>query len=172
MIIPTLTTDRLILRPHRMDDFDMLATVMATPHVQYMGGPMDRKQAWQSFCCDIAQWHLLGHGAWAVDRRDSGKFIGQITIIKPPHFPETEIGWVFFPQAEGKGYAHEAACAALTFAFETLGLKTLVSYIDKKNTRSIRLAERLNAQPDLSAAQAYPEDDDIVYRHSAAPGLT
>ena len=126
---------------------------------------MNRKDAWKSFCCDIAQWSLIGHGAWAVERRDTGAFIGQISIIKPPHFPETEIGWFVFPASQGKGYAFEAATAVRNFAFETLGLKTLVSYIDRQNHRSIALAERLGAKPDFAAEHAYPDDDDIVYRH-------
>ena len=162
---PVLETDRLILRAHRMDDFETLAPVLGSDHARYMGGPMTRKQAWSSFCSDIAQWALLGHGAWAADQRDTGEFIGQITIIKPPHFPETEIGWVFLPQAEGQGYAQEAARAALTFAFDTLQLTTMVSYIDRQNARSIALAERLGATPDATAKHAYPEDDDVVYRH-------
>jgi len=150
-----------------MDDFDHLADVLCSDHARFMGGPMTRKDAWKSFCCDIAQWPLMGHGAWAVDRRDTDDFIGQINIIKPPHFPETEIGWVIFPAAEGKGYAAEASAAARDFAFETLRLKTLVSYIDKQNPRSIALAERLGAKPDPTAEHAYPDDDDVVYRHTA-----
>ena len=158
-----LETERLILRPNRLEDFEALAKVLGSDHANFMGGPMTRNEAWQSFCSDIAQWPLLGHGAWAVDRRDTGEFVGQVTIIKPPHFPEVEIGWVFFPPAEGHGCAYEAARAALTFAFDSLCLPTLVSYIDPKNTRSIRLAERLGAVPDPTAGKPCPED--VVYRH-------
>ncbi len=168
---PTLETERLILRANRQEDFEALAKVLGSDHAKFMGGPMTRKDAWQSFCCDIAQWPLLGHGAWAVDRRDTGKFVGQISIIKPPHFPEVEIGWVFFPQAEGRGYAYEAARAALKFAFNSLGLQTLVSYIDTRNTRSIALAERLGATRDVTAKHAYPDDDDVVFRHPKPAAL-
>jgi RimJ/RimL family protein N-acetyltransferase len=162
-VAPTLETERLILRPHRMQDFEDLATVLATPHARFMGGPKTRDETWLSFCSDIAQWPLLGHGAWAVDQRDTGDFIGQISIIQQPNFPEVEIGWIFLPQVQGNGFAQEAASAALTFAFASLGLATLVSYIDAKNTRSIRLAVRLGAAPDPAAALPYP--DNIVYRH-------
>ncbi len=171
MSAPTLETERLILRANRHQDFEALANVLGSDHAKFMGGPMTRRDAWQSFCSDIAQWSLLGHGAWAVERRADGEFVGQVTIIKPPHFPEVEIGWKFFPQAEGRGYAFEAARAALTFAYQSLGLKTLVSYIDTKNTRSIALAKRLGARPDLTAKHAYPDDDDVVYRHPAPQAL-
>ena len=169
MSAPTLETERLILRPNRQDDFEALAKVLGSDHAKFMGGPKTRSEVWLSFCSDIAQWPLLGHGAWAVDRRDTGAFVGQISIIKPPHFPEVEIGWVLFPQAEGDGYAYEAARAALTFAFNSLGLQSLVSYIDPKNARSIRLAERLGAKPDPTAAQPYAQD--VVYRHPSPESL-
>jgi len=168
--VPTLDTERLMLRAHRMDDFEALVPVLGSDHARYMGGPMTRKQAWSCFCSDIAQWSLLGHGAWGVERRDNGDFVGQISIIKPPHFPEVEIGWVFLPGAEGRGYAREAALAALTYAFATLKLKTLVSYIDRRNIRSIALANHLGAAPDPVAKQPYPDDNDIVYRHPG-PGV-
>ncbi|MGR3290674.1 MAG: GNAT family N-acetyltransferase [Paracoccaceae bacterium] len=172
MLAPTLTTARLILRANTMADFDAMVPVMASDHVRYMGGPMDREAAWKTFCSEIVQCSLRGHGAWAIEVRETGAFLGQISIIKPPHFPETEIGWVILPDAQGKGYVSEAARAALDFAFGTLGLKTLVSYIERENTRSIALAERLGAVPDPSATPAYPEDDDIIYRHSTAGAIS
>jgi RimJ/RimL family protein N-acetyltransferase len=66
--------------------------------------------------------------------------------------------------SEGKGVAYEAALAARAYAYKTVKLATLVSYISPRNARSIRLAERLGARLDPDAA--YPEDDPcLVYRH-------
>ena len=81
----------------------------------------------------------------------------------PADWPETEIGWIMFEGGEGKGYAFEAAEAARTHVFETLGWDTAVSYIDPHNARSIALAERLGAVRDDSAERPHP--DDLVYRH-------
>ena len=66
-------------------------------------------------------------------------------------------------EAEGKGYAFEAAIAMRDWAFQERKLKTLVSYIDPDNSRSIRLAERLGATIDEHARPQHP--DDLVYRH-------
>jgi len=50
------------------------------------------------------------------------------------------------------------------YAFDEIGLKTAVSYIDRDNKRSIKLAERLGAVLDPKAKT--PNDDPcLVYRH-------
>ncbi|WP_417805217.1 GNAT family N-acetyltransferase, partial [Thalassospira lucentensis] len=78
---------------------------------------------------------------------------------------EHELGWLLFPEAEGRGIAFEAAVAMRRWAFEVRGLKTLVSYIARGNARSIKLATRLGATLDVNAAR--PDPSDLVYRHSA-----
>jgi len=45
----------------------------------------------------------------------------------------------------GRGYAHEAAVAAIDYAIDLLGWTDIAHHIDPANTRSIRLAERLGA---------------------------
>ncbi len=83
----------------------------------------------------------------------------------PEGWPEREIGWTLWAaEAEGKGYAREAAVAARDHAFRDLGWDTAVSYIDPENTRSIALAERLGARRDDAAR--HPGDEPcLVYRH-------
>jgi hypothetical protein len=61
---------------------------------------------------------------------------------------EPELGWQLQIEAEGKGYAFEAAIAMRDWAFQVRKLKTLVSYIGPDNARSIRLADRLGATLD------------------------
>lgn len=80
-----------------------------------------------------------------------------------PLFPEWELGWFVYPEFEGKGYAHEAAAALLTWAKEVRRLPSLVSYVDPQNVRSASLATRLGAVLDRKAARPAPED--LVYRH-------
>ena len=115
---------------------------------------------------EIAMWDLMGHGAWGIETTD-GDFVGQIGLLKPPHFPETEIGWTVMPAAEGKGLAMEAASAVLIWAWDN-GFDTLVSYIHPDNIRSIALAKRLGAQHDPHAQLPDGETaaETVVYRHS------
>ena len=163
---PTIDTQRLTLRQHRIEDFDAYAALWASERAIYMGGPLDRRGAWNWFTSDVAQWALFGFGAWAVDMRD-GTNIGQVVLQKPDHFPEVEIGYVLYDGFEGQGFMIEAVEAARGYAYADLGMETLVSYIDPKNTRSVALATKLGAQRDATAALPVgeTEDDTHVYRH-------
>ena len=161
--IPTITTDRLMLRPPVLDDFAGLAALLASDRAQYMGGPYDGIGAWRVFCQDIALWQMFGHGALMVDLRESGACVGQVGINHGPLFPEKELGWLLYDGYEGRGYAVEAAMALRDWGFAELKLESLVSYIDSNNKPSMAVAERLGAVLDPTAPKHDPED--LVYRH-------
>ncbi|MEL6563553.1 MAG: GNAT family N-acetyltransferase [Pseudomonadota bacterium] len=163
--IPTLTTDRLTLRGATAADFDAYAATLADMRSQYMGGPYTRRGAWDMFCNMTAQWQLSGYGGWIIET-DQG-FAGEIAFWHPPHFPEPELGWTLTAQAEGHGYAREAARAALVWYWANTNAVTVVSYIDPKNARSIALATKLGAQPDPDGPWAEGENaaNTTVYRH-------
>lgn len=161
--IPTLITERLVLRPPVFADFALYAELMASQRSIHMGGPYDTFAAWGLFCHDIALWHLFGHGALMLDLRSTGECVGQVGINHGPLFPEKELGWLLYPGHEGHGYAIEAARALRDWAFAIRGLLTLVSYVDPANSRSIAVAERLGATLDNEAPRQDPED--LVYRH-------
>ncbi|MCL3881276.1 GNAT family N-acetyltransferase [Marivita sp. GX14005] len=163
---PIINTSRLTLRPHIASDLDTLCDLFATEHARFIGGPLGRKEAWRLLASEVAMWELMGHGAWGIEGAD-GAFLGQIGLLKPPHFREVEIGWTLLPEAEGHGYAFEAASAALGWAWEN-GFETLVSYIHPGNARSIALAERLGAVHDPRAERPEGEtaSETCVYRHS------
>ena len=166
---PTIETQRLILRPHQIADFEAYAEIFASDRAQYMNGPLSRRAAWDYFASDVAQWALFGFGSWAITTQTDDRMLGQVVLQKPDHYPEVELGWMILPEGEGKGYVYEAALAARDFAFETCGLETLVSYIDRANTRSIALATRLGAAQDETAPLPDGETrtDTAVFRHPA-----
>lgn len=165
--IPTLRTERLVLRPPVTVDFEAYRLLMASPRSTGMGGPYDTRGAWGWFCHDVAQWELFGHGALMIDLAERGVCIGQVGINHGPLFPEKELGWLLYDGYEGHGYATEAAAALRDWAFAERGLTRLVSYFDPANLRSIRVAERLGAYPDPDAAR--PDPEDVVYRHAFNP---
>ena len=168
MPAPTLHTERLTLRAHTASDLEALCDLFETERSAYMGGPIARKAAWRWIASEVAMWELMGHGSWGIETKD-GTFLGQIGILKPPHFTEAEIGWTLLEEAEGKGYATEAAKAVLAWGWGN-GFDTLVSYIDPGNARSIALATRLGATRDEDAILPEGETDDEthVYRHRRA----
>jgi RimJ/RimL family protein N-acetyltransferase len=159
--VPVLETGRLRLRPPRLADFQAYACFAGSERARYIGGPMTREEAWFDFVEMAAGWLLRGHGLWAVERRDDGALVGFLPLHTEHGDPEPELGFLFLAEAEGRGYAFEAAEAARAFAFDRLGWSTVVSYVDPANARSIRLAERLGARAEGTEAEA------LVYRHRA-----
>jgi RimJ/RimL family protein N-acetyltransferase len=163
LAIPVLGTVRLRLRAPEIGDFEPYAAFLASERAVHERGPMGRPAAWREFCAALACWSLRGFGAWSVTERAGGAYLGEVGLFQPVEYPEPEIGWMVVPDAEGRGIAHEAALAVRAWAYGTLGLKTLVSYIDPANARSIRLAERLGAVLDRAAPGIDPGD--LVFRH-------
>ena len=161
--IPTLQTQRLVLRPMTEADFPAYAALLASPRSAGFGGPLSRKQAWGLFCHDIACWSLFGHGGLMIDRFTDGLCIGQVGISHGPLFPEKELGWLLYEGNEGQGYATEAARSLRDWAAQALGVSELVSYIAPDNAASVAVAERLGAVRDLVADR--PDPNDLVYRH-------
>ena len=143
--IPTLETERLVLRAPRAGDFEAYAEFRTGPRAAYSGGPYTRAQAFEQFCALAGHWLVRGYGRWLVATRAEDRPIGIVGLYYPEDWLEPEVAWALFDGAEGHGYAEEAARAALRYAYDTLGWTTLVSLIGPDNARSAALAARLGA---------------------------
>ena len=161
---PILRTDRLKLRPYRLEDFDAFARYSASPRSIYTDGPISREQAWAQFTGGAGRWQIAGHGAWAVESLADGAHIGLVSLNTAISLPEPELGWILWDGFEGQGLAFEMAACARRFAFDELGWARLVSCIHKDNTRSIRLAERLGCVVDAEMTPPNA-DTDLIFRH-------
>jgi RimJ/RimL family protein N-acetyltransferase len=145
-LTPSLETSRLRLRQFAESDLDDYASMCADPEVmRYVGerGPLSREDTWRQLAMLVGHWALRGYGMWAVEELGSGAFVGRVGLHYPEGWPEPEIGWAIVRTYWGRGYAFEAATAALRTAFERLGWSRAISLIAPLNLRSIRLAERL-----------------------------
>ncbi|RCK46711.1 GNAT family N-acetyltransferase [Thalassospira profundimaris] len=163
--IPRLETDRLILREISIADWPEYRSMLMSERAIHMGGPYSLAGAWGMFCADTAQWSLFGVGALMIEEKSTGLCVGQVGINHGPLFPEHELGWLLYQDAEGRGIATEAAIAMRAWAFGVRKLTTLVSYITPDNHRSIGLARRLGAVLDHDAQR--PDPEDLVFRHQA-----
>lgn len=85
----------------------------------------------------------LGHGFWAVQRRDDGELLGMCGLFKRAALPEPDLGYALLARHEGQGYALEAARACIDLARETLGWKTLMAITAVDNPRSVALLAKL-----------------------------
>ena len=166
-----LETERLILRRPVAADFDAFRDFAAGGGLRHIYGDPTDGQVFRSFATELGHWEMLGFGMWTVAFKGSDQAVGLVGPWRPADWPETELGWMIFGNAEGKGIACEAATAARADAYVRLGWKTAVSYIAPENLRSIRLAERLGAVPDPTAKTPPSGKPCLVYRHPAPAEL-
>ncbi|HEX8571800.1 MAG TPA: GNAT family N-acetyltransferase [Allosphingosinicella sp.] len=144
---PVLRTARLTLRGWRPEDFAPYSAMLADPEtarfITRRGEPCSEPEAWAETAFLVGHWQLLGFGMFVVEERSTGAFLGRVGPLQPPGWPGFEIAWALAPEARGKGYAAEAARAAIGWAFERFEPPRIISVIDPANAASRRVAERL-----------------------------
>ena len=142
-----IETERLVLRIPRIEDFERYAELLADEEAcRYIGGHLSRPAAWRKFLQMPGAWSVQGFGMFSVVDRTSGRWLGQLGPWRPEGWPGNEVGWSFHPDAWGKGYATEAAVAAIDWAFERLGWNEIIHCIDPGNVPSQKLAARLGSR--------------------------
>lgn len=163
--IPTLETERLILRAFKPEDFSAFAAITADGEwSRFVGGPMELGRAWRALATLIGHWELRGHGMFAVEEKATGDFIGSIGHWNPGDWPEPEIAYTLAQGAAGKGYATEAVKRMIDHTFNTLKWATVVSYIDDQNLPSQKVAARVGAvAEDIIDVGGHPAR---VHRHT------
>lgn len=148
-LTPTIETERLRLRGHRLEDFPSTAALWGDPDVvrHITGRPQTEEECWSRLLRYAGQWALLKFGYWLVEEK-SGAFVGEIGMtigkraIDPPLGDAPEIGWVLSTSAQGKGYATEAVRAALAWRDKALPPGRTVCIISPDNAPSLRIAEK------------------------------
>jgi RimJ/RimL family protein N-acetyltransferase len=168
--IPVIETERLILREPRESDVAHEAVFYASERSKFVGGPMSLEEVWRAYATIVGHWVWRGYGFWAIEDKSTNAYLGHVGLWYPEGWPEREIGWSLTGNAEGKGYAHEAAIRVRKYAYETLAWDTAISLIDPENTRSIALANRLGAKYEYDFSH---ERHGLmgVYRHPAPEAL-
>jgi len=141
-----IDTARLHLRLYRESDLDVFADMHGDAiTMQYIGEgkTLTRADTWRFLAAGLGHWALRGYGMFAVTHRETGEVLGRAGFYHPEHWPAFEIGWLFHRKHWGRGYATEAAAAALDYAFTTLNQPHVVSFIRRDNLASVRVAEKI-----------------------------
>jgi RimJ/RimL family protein N-acetyltransferase len=149
-MVPIIETERLILRGHRMKDFDDCAAMWSDPEVvRFIGGkPLTKEEVWARVLRYVGHWQWMGFGMWALEEKEAGAFVGDLGFaeykrdIEPSILGVPEIGWVLAPHAQGKGYATEAVRAIVAWGDQRFGSVRTVCLIHPENLRSVRVAEK------------------------------
>ncbi|HUR77353.1 MAG TPA: GNAT family N-acetyltransferase [Acidimicrobiales bacterium] len=167
-----METERLILRRWRDADRSPFAALNQDPEVmEHFVSPLTRAQS-DDFV-DRIEAHFDAHrwGLWAVEVVDSGAFIGYVGLWPPNFMPAVEVGWRLCKESWGRGYATEAARAAIDDGFERLGLDEIVSFTAVANVRSRRVMQKLGMQRDPAedfdhpnVAEGHPLRRHVLYR--------
>ena len=143
---PTLETQRLILRPPAVEDFPRWAAFNEEEEtVRFIGGVQRPPATWRIMMAMAGMWALTGEGMFSVIEKETGLWIGRIGPLHPYGWPGKEVGWSLMAEAHGKGYALEAAVAAMGYAFDVLGWDDVIHSIDPDNVASQQLADRLGS---------------------------
>ncbi|MGF9758204.1 GNAT family N-acetyltransferase [Microvirga sp. 0TCS3.31] len=148
--IPVIETDRLILRGHRTDDFADCLALWTDPEVtRFIGGrPSTQEEVWSRLLRYVGHWALLGFGYWVISEKEADRFVGEVgfanfrRVIEPSLDDMPEIGWALAPHSHGKGYATEAARAAIAWGEAHFGPVRTACIIAPENGPSIRVAEK------------------------------
>lgn len=160
---PTIETERLILRPPAVEDFPRWAETMADPDTaRFIGGVQAPAQVWRTLMAQAGMWALTGEGMFSVIERASGLWIGRIGPLHPYEWPGTEVGWTLRRDATGKGYAVEAAAAAMDYAFTHLGWTDVIHCIAPENRASAQVAQRLGSTNRGPGVMPPPFQDEAV----------
>ena len=147
---PALETPRLLMRPHRVEDFDDLAAMWAEPAVVRFisGNPSSRQDSWARLLRYLGHWRALPYGYWALEDKASGQFLGEAGFadfkrdIQPPLDGTPEIGWILRTAAHGRGLASEAVAAAVSWGDANLDSDRTVCIVDPVHAASLRVARK------------------------------
>jgi RimJ/RimL family protein N-acetyltransferase len=171
-----LRTPRLLLREWRDDDIDSFLVDLASPEVTAMLPPLPDRDACASWIGRMrAHNETRGFAYWAVELPGEAALIGAIGLTRvnfADAFGEAvEIGWRLALPYWGKGYATEAARAAIEDGFYRLGIDEIVAFTVPMNQRSQAVMSRLgmtrNPADDFDFhrfAEGHPLRRHVLYR--------
>ena len=173
-LVPTLTSERLILRGHRREDLSEATAMWADANVtRHIGGrPFSEEEVWGKLLRHVGHWAVTGFGYWVVRERDTGVFVGEAGFadfrreLDPPLGGAPEVGWALAAHAHGKGYATEAVQRALQWSDARFGNAKTVCLIAPANVASARVADKCGYR--LARRTTYKHEAIDLYERGAA----
>jgi RimJ/RimL family protein N-acetyltransferase len=142
-----IVTERLTLRLFTMADLDDVWAYMRLPEVgrHMLWTARDRDESREALARMVAETGLEKDGDYltlAVTR--DGAVLGHVELgLVSAEHQQGEVGYVFHPDHQGKGFATEAAHVMLRLGFAELGLHRIIGRCSARNTASAKLLRRL-----------------------------
>ena len=141
-----IETKRCIVRETTKGDLDRLYEIYADPEItRYMDDLYRTKEEEAAYLREYQDriYAFYGFGVWSIIEKQSGKMIGRAGISMRQDYEEPELGFCIDHDFWHQGYAYEVCSAILRFMGETYEISVMQALVQKENTASVRLLERL-----------------------------
>lgn len=147
----SIITDRLILRPQTINDFDVWYPMYGDPLIFHLvNAPgFTPEEGWNRLLRNIGHWATFGYGIFSIFRKSDGTFLGETGLANfhrdvDAHFAQyVEASWVIARPFQGEGIAKEVAVAVHQWFVEAHKPEKTICLIAKNNLPSIRIAEHV-----------------------------
>jgi RimJ/RimL family protein N-acetyltransferase len=142
-------TPRLLLRLPTVEDAGPYMDFMWDPEVvekkqvTLTEDPGDLELARRKTAALIDHWASKQFGLWTVVEKSTGEVIGCVGLQEWKGWPGVELAWVIHRSWWNKGFASEAAVAALAWTWAHTTIDHVISIINADDSRSIRVATKV-----------------------------
>lgn len=168
-----LETERLRARELNLGDTEFIIGLLNSPGwLQFIG---DRKIKTREQALTYLEngpfksYRENGFGLNLIERKSDGAAIGMCGVLKREDLQYPDIGFAFFPEFQGMGYAFEIAQATLTYAREQLGMKIISAITVPENSRSIQLLEKLGLRS--VGTFSFPNSEETLLLYDNVPAM-
>lgn len=145
MNIPSIETERILLRPASLDDVDWFFELRSdADFMRYMDRPLmtEREQAVAHIQNIIDRYESNTGVQWIMELRETGERIGYAGMWRYDAANNlAEVGYGMDPKFSGRGLMSEAIPTCLRFGFEEMKIHRMEAYVRPENTASVRVLE-------------------------------
>ena len=144
--LPTLQTDRLILRKTTPGDAEAVFAYASDPEVtRYVIWETHRSIEDSRAFLDLAtsKYESGGEPDWGIVYKGDHRFVGTCGIVSwEPHHARAELGYALSRDYWGRGLMAEAVCAMISFGFNKMNLNRIEARCIAENVASARVMEK------------------------------
>lgn len=139
-----LETDRLLIRPYTLEDFDVIYGILSDPvTMSFWPKPFDKEQVTHWIERNMRSYQENGFGRWLVILKERNTVVGDCGIMKSEinNQLENDLGYIIDQHYWKQGYGTEAARACMHYAFDELQLDSICINMPVDHVSSRRVAE-------------------------------
>jgi RimJ/RimL family protein N-acetyltransferase len=197
MLLPTLNTERLIIRPLTENDLSVCHQLYLDTRWADKGltdeGNLQIRRSWLDWTIrnytELDRLNQPPYGDRAVELRENGLLIGLVGLvpllapfaqlptlgrqIEAPFSAEVGLFWMISPVMQGRGFATEAARALVSYAFDVLRLGRIMAGTRHDNLASIAVMRNLGMRIERNPfpSPTWFETTGILQKEHQEPGL-